>query len=270
MKYRPSAGTPKLASYGSCYLCVVEIKGLEKLVPSCSSPVAPGMVVETNNARIRESRKTALELLLSNHYADCLGPCTQTCPAGVDVQGYIALMAMGKFAEAVKLIKETNPLPIVCGRVCVRECETACRRNKVDERVGIDYLKRYAADIDLEHPWTPEVAPSNGKKVAVVGGGPAGLTAAYFLTLKGYQVTLHEASPHLGGMLRYGIPEYRLPKETLDREIKWITDLGVTVKKNSVLGKDFTIEKLKRQGFQSHLPRPGRPGGQGHGHQGRR
>ncbi|MDR2018945.1 MAG: molybdopterin-dependent oxidoreductase [Syntrophobacterales bacterium] len=242
---------PKLPAYGSCYLCVVEVKGLEKLVPSCSSPAADGMVVETDNARIRESRKTALELLLSNHYADCLGPCTQTCPAGVDVQGYIALMAMGKFTEAVKLIKETNPLPIVCGRVCVRECEAACRRNKVDERVGIDYLKRYAADIDLEHPWTPELAPANGRKVAVVGGGPAGLTCAYFLTLKGYSVTLNEASPHLGGMLRYGIPEYRLPKKTLDREIKWITDLGVTVKTKSVLGKNFTIASLKKDGFDA-------------------
>ncbi len=239
---------PKLPPYGSCYLCVVEVKGLEKLVPSCSSPVADGMVVETNNDRIRNSRRTALELLLSNHYADCLGPCTQTCPAGVDVQGYIALMAMGKFKEAVKLIKQTNPLPIVCGRVCVRECETACRRNRVDDRVGIDYLKRYASDIDIEDPWTPQVPAKNGKKVAIVGGGPAGLTCAYFLALKGYNITLYEGSPHLGGMLRYGIPEYRLPKKTLDREIKWITDLGVEVKTNSVLGEDFTIESLKKEG----------------------
>ena len=148
---------PKLPPYGSCYLCVVEVEGLEKLVPSCSSPVAPGMAIHTNNERIRESRKTALELLLSNHYADCLGPCTQTCPAGVDVQGYIALMSMGRHREAVKLIKEKNPLPLVCGRVCVRECETACRRNLVDDRVGIDYLKRYATDIDIEDPWIPEL-----------------------------------------------------------------------------------------------------------------
>src|SRR5512147_1143570 len=119
---------PKLPAYGSCYLCVVEIEGMEKLVPSCSSPAAPGMVIHTNNERIRESRRTALELLLSNHYADCLGPCTQTCPAGVDVQGYIALMSLGRHREAVALIKEKNPLPMVCGRVCVRECETACRR----------------------------------------------------------------------------------------------------------------------------------------------
>jgi formate dehydrogenase major subunit len=242
---------PKLPPYGSCYLCVVQVKGLEKLVPSCSSPVSDGMVVETNNDRIKASRKTALELLLSNHYADCLGPCTQTCPAGVDVQGYIALMAMGKFQEAVRLIKETNPLPIVCGRVCVRECETACRRNRVDDRVGIDYLKRYASDIDLEDPWIPEVASGNGYRVAVVGGGPAGLTSAYFLTLKGYKVTLYEGSPHLGGMLRYGIPEYRLPKKTLDREIKWITDLGVEVKLNTVLGEDFTLDSLKESGFNA-------------------
>ena len=140
---------PKLPPYGSCYLCVVEVEGLEKLIPSCASPVSDGMVIHTDNARIRQSRKTALELLLSNHYADCLGPCTRTCPAGVDVQGYIALMAAGRYREAVKLIKEKNPLPIVCGRVCVRECEAACRRNMVDEPVGIDYLKRYAADIDM-------------------------------------------------------------------------------------------------------------------------
>ena len=110
---------PQASPYGSCYLCVVEVEGLEKLVPSCSSPVAPGMSIHTDNEKIRESRKTALELLLSNHYADCLGPCTQTCPAGVDVQGYIALISAGRAHEAIKLIKETNPLPLVCGRVCV-------------------------------------------------------------------------------------------------------------------------------------------------------
>jgi formate dehydrogenase major subunit len=242
---------PKLPPYGSCYLCVVEVKGLEKLIPSCSSPISDGMVVYTNNDRIRESRKTALELLLSNHYADCLGPCKQTCPAGVDVQGYIALMSMGQFKEAVKLIKEVNPLPIVCGRVCVRECEAACRRNLVDDRVGIDYLKRYASDIDIDDPWKPEIPVRNGKKVAVVGGGPAGLTCAYYLTRKGYAVTVFERSAHLGGMLRYGIPEYRLPKEMLDREIKWITDLGVDVKTNTTMGTDFTLDSLKAEGFDA-------------------
>ncbi len=208
------------------------------------------MVIWTNNDRIRQSRRTALELLLSNHYADCLGPCTQTCPAGVDVQGYIALISAGRYQDAVRLIKEKNPLPLVCGRVCVRECENACRRNQVDARVGIDYLKRFAADRDIEHPWTPAVPPPNGKKVAVVGGGPAGLTCAYYLVLKGYGVTLFEQNPALGGMLRYGIPEYRLPKKMLDREIGWITDLGVDVKTNACLGKDFTLTSLK-EGFDA-------------------
>ena len=240
---------PKLPPYGSCYLCVVEVEGVAKLIPSCSSPVADKMVVHTDNPRIRAARKTALELLLSNHYADCLAPCKQTCPAGVDVQGYIALIAMGKPREAVRLIKETNPLPLVCGRVCVRECEVACRRNRVDERVGIDYLKRFATDIDIEDPWMPEPAAANGRKVAIVGGGPAGLTCAYYLVLKGYGVTLFEKSAHLGGMLRYGIPEYRLPKELLDREIRCITDLGVTVKTGVELGKDLSVDNLQRQGF---------------------
>ena len=242
---------PKLPPYGSCYLCVVEVEGLEKLVPSCSSPVAPRMVIHTDNDRIRESRRTALELLLSNHYADCLGPCTQTCPAGVDVQGYIALMSMGRFRDAIKLIKERNPLPLVCGRVCVRECESACRRNLVDDRVGIDYLKRYASDVERDNPWIPEVPKRNGKKVAIVGGGPAGLTCAYFLTLKGYAPTIFEASEKLGGMLRYGIPEYRLPKALLDQEIAWITDRGVDVRTGMRWGKDFSLDSLKKEGFDA-------------------
>ena len=121
----------------------------------------------------------------------------------------------------------------------------------VDEPVGIDYLKRYAADIDIEDPWTPVVPPSSGKKVAIVGGGPAGLTCAYFLALKGHAATIFEEAPALGGMLRYGIPEYRLPKQMLDREIKWITDLGVDVKTNTTLGRDVTIDSLKKDGFDA-------------------
>ncbi len=248
---------PKLPPYGSCYLCVVEVKGVAKLIPSCSSPVAPGMVVQTDNDRIRRARKTALELLLSNHYADCLAPCTQTCPAGVDVQGYIALVANGRFHEAIRLIKETNPLPLVCGRVCVRECEIACRRNRVDSNVGIDYLKRYAADLDIADPWTPELPAPNGKRVAVIGGGPGGLSCAYYLRLRGYAVTLFEQMPKLGGMLRYGIPEYRLPKKVLDREIKWITDLGVTVKVKQTLGGEIKLDELLAKGFHAVFLAPG-------------
>src|SRR5208283_5143228 len=145
----------------------------------------------------------------------------------------------------------TNPLPLVCGRVCVRECETACRRNLVDDRVGIDYLKRYAADVDIENPWVPDLPMRDGGKVAIVGGGPAGLTCAYFLTLKGHKPTIFESSAKLGGMLRYGIPEYRLPKALLDREIKWITDLGVEVKTGTRVGEALSLQSLKERGFDA-------------------
>jgi formate dehydrogenase major subunit len=239
---------PKLPPHGSCYLCVVEVEGMNKLIPSCASPVADGMVIHTQNERIREARKTALELLLSNHYADCLGPCKQTCPAGVDVQGYVALVALGRLDEAVNLVRETNPLPLVCSRVCVRECEIACRRNHVDDAVGVDFLKRYAVDMTMDHDFSLKIPEPNGKKIALIGGGPAGLTAAFYLVQKGYAITLYEKMPHLGGMLRYGIPEYRLPKEQLDKEIARITDAGVDVRVNMMLGRDFTLDQLLEEG----------------------
>ncbi len=243
----------RIEPYGSCFLCVVEVEGIGKLVPSCCTPVTDGMVIRTNTERIRSSRKTALELLLSNHYADCIGPCINNCPAHVDAQGYIALISMGKYDEALRLIKQQNPLPLSIGRVCVRDCETACRRQIVDESVNINHLKRYVADIDShgETLWTPERKALNGKRVAVVGGGPAGLTCAYYLTLEGYNVTIHEKLPRLGGMLMYGIPEYRLPKETLDLETQWITRLGVTVKTNVTMGKDFDLPSLSKEGYDA-------------------
>ncbi len=244
----------QLEPFASCYLCVVKVKGARTLLPACSTKVSGGMVVETDTAEVRRSRKAALELMLSNHYADCIGPCQLACPAGVDIQGYIALAALGKYRDAIQLIKETNPLPAICGRVCTRPCEVrGCRRNLLDEAVGIDYIKRYIADLDLgeENPWRPTVPAQNGKKVAVVGAGPAGLSCAYYLATKGYGVQMFESLPEAGGMLRYGIPEYRLPKEVLDLEINQILDLGVTLKTNVSLGKDFTVSGLKGAGFDA-------------------
>jgi formate dehydrogenase major subunit len=241
----------QLEPFASCFLCVVKVKGKAGHIPACTTKVTDRMVVETNTADIRDARRTALELLLSNHYADCVAPCQLACPAGVDVQGYIALAALGKWHEAVSLIKEKNPLPAICGRVCTRPCEIACRRNLLDEPVGIDYLKRYAADMDLESQvhYVPKVAASNGKKVAIIGGGPAGLSAAYFLAQRGYQITIFEAMPQAGGMLRYGIPDYRLPPDVLDLEINTILELGVDLRTNTCLGEDFTIHGLKKDGY---------------------
>lgn len=237
--------------FTSCFLCIVEVNGSDKLVPSCSTTVKEGMKICTNSKKVRSSRKTALELLFSNHYADCIGPCKENCPAGVDAQAYIALTSMGKYKEAIKLVKENNPLPLSIGRVCVRECENACRRNFVDEPVACNYLKRFIADVDKTEMWVPDVKPRNNKKVAIIGGGPAGLTCAYYLTLEGFSPTIFEKLPELGGMLRYGIPEYRLPKKILDEEINWILNLGVESRTGVELGKDFSIRSLLNEGYDS-------------------
>jgi formate dehydrogenase major subunit len=240
----------RLEPYSSCYLCVVEIKQMRGLQPACSTKIFEGMEITTDSEKVNNSRKGALDLLLSNHYADCVAPCKQTCPAGVDVQGYISLIEKGLYSEAVKLIKEVNPLPAICGRVCVRPCEVACRRNLLDEGtgVGIDYMKRFAADVDLysEDKYIPELAPSTGKKIAIIGAGPGGLSAAYFLQQKGHQCDIYEAAPKPGGWLRYGIPEYRLPNDLLDKEVECITEIGVNIYYNHKLGDNVHYKDLKR------------------------
>lgn len=244
----------RLEPFASCFLCVVKVKGARSLLPACSTRVAAGMEVETSNPEIRRSRKAALELMLSNHWADCVGPCQLACPAGVDVQGYVALAALEKHRDALALVKERNPLPAVCGRVCTRPCEvTGCRRSLLDEAVGIDSIKRYLADLDLgrKDAWRPAVAPPNGRRVAVVGAGPAGLSCAWFLALRGYGVALLEEQPEAGGMLRYGIPEYRLPKDVLDLEIGQLLDLGVKLSTNVRLGRDFTVSSLRQGGYDA-------------------
>ncbi|HBF87788.1 MAG TPA: hypothetical protein DDX39_04020 [Bacteroidales bacterium] len=240
---------PRLEPYSSCYVCVVEVAGMRGLQPSCSTRLTEGMTITTENDKIRTARKTALDLLLSNHYADCAAPCKQTCPAGVDVQGYISFVEKGLYHEAVALIKETNPFPAVCGRVCVRPCELACRRNLLDEgtAVGIDYMKRFAADFDLnsKSKYVPDIKKPTGKKVAIIGAGPGGLSSAFFLRKEGHTVDVFEAAPKGGGWLRYGIPEYRLPNDVLQKEIDNITELGVNIYYNKRLGENILYKEIK-------------------------
>ncbi len=261
----------RLEPFTACYVCVVEVEGMRGHQPSCSTKLTEGMKIITDNDGIRKSRKMALELMLSNHYADCTAPCKQTCPAGVDVQGYISLIEKGQYSEAVALIKETNPLPAICGRVCVRPCETECRRNLLDEGspVGIDYLKRFASDYDLASPgkYVPAVKPSTGKKVAVIGAGPGGLSAGHFLQIEGHQVDIYEAAPKSGGWLRYGIPEYRLPNDILDKEVKNISDLGVNIFYNKRLGENLSYQDL-RVGYDATILTIGSQKGTGVGCEG--
>ena len=193
------------------------------------------------------------KLIHMNTSLECLAPCQATCPAQINIPAYIDLIAKGQYLEAVKVIKERNPLPLTCGRVCPHPCEAKCRRGMIDDPVNINHLKRFAADYELhsgEH-LIPPLAPDTGKKVAIIGGGPAGLTAAFYLRRLGHSPVIFEAMPKLGGMLRYGIPEYRLPKKILDWEIEGITILGVEVQCNKRLGEDFTFKDLRDQEFDA-------------------
>ncbi len=178
-------------------------------------------------------------------------PCVQTCPAGTNVQGYVALIKAGKYREALSLIMEHLPLPGTLGRVCPAPCEHVCRRSEVDEAVAIRDLKRFAADqVDLLELPLPDIQ-DRPEKVAVIGSGPAGLTAAHYLRLKGYQITIFEALPVLGGMLRVGIPDYRLPPEILDREIQNTLRMGIQTQTNQKFGVDFCLDDLRKQGFKA-------------------
>ena len=171
-------------------------------------------------------------------------PCVNACPAGVDVPSYVSLVEQGDHAQALEVHRQRNPFPSICGRVCPAFCESRCRRGDLDQAVAIRQIKRFMADQEADHPWTPATAPANGKKVAVIGSGPAGLTASLRLAELGYRVTVHEALPVAGGMMAVGIPEYRLPRETLNAEIEAIRRAGVEIVLNSRLGRDVTIDSL--------------------------
>ena len=182
----------------------------------------------------------------------CLGslrnpvPCVALCPAGVDIPGYISLVNEGRCADAVRLIRKDNPFPTACAYICEHPCEARCRRNMVDDAVNIRGLKRYAVDHADNVP-QPKKAPATGKSVAIIGGGPGGLSAAYYLALMGHKVTVDEKQKHLGGMMRYGIPSYRLPRQKLDDEIASILSLGIEVHTEVDVGTDITFDALKQE-----------------------
>jgi NADPH-dependent glutamate synthase beta subunit-like oxidoreductase/NAD-dependent dihydropyrimidine dehydrogenase PreA subunit len=198
-------------------------------------------------------RTMSQRLLHFNEADDALAPCQQTCPAEINIPQYIDCIRKGDYAGAVNTIRERNPLLLACGRVCPHPCENYCRRGVEDEPVSINQLKRFVADWEMNSGQRLPIpcAPSTGKKVAVIGGGPAGLSCAYFLRRLGHAVTIFEAMPRLGGIIRYGIPEYRLPDKVLDWEIQGILDMGIEARLDQRLGRDYTIESIREQGYEA-------------------
>ncbi len=251
---------PKLPGFGACRMCVVEVEGEEHPPISCSRTCEDGMKVETQTEEIRRLRRTNLELIFSDHNAYCLPPCQNKCPSHIDIPGFLKQNAEGNFRESTRIFKRTIPFPSVLGRVCPAPCEEHCRRDEVDEAIAIRDSHRYAGDMviksmldeDLDPPVPFEQQPATGRRAAVIGSGPAGMAAAYYLLLSGHDVTVYERDPAPGGMLRYGIPQYRLPKvEVLEAEYESVTRLGGKIVCNQGLGRDFTLDDLQYQGFDA-------------------
>ena len=226
--------------FPSCMICVVKENRTGRLFPSCTTIAQEGMEVVTNDEEVIEARKTGLELLLSDHVGDCEAPCQTNCPAYMDIPLMNRLLAAGKPMEALQVVKRDIALPAVLGRICPAPCERACHRRSVDSPVSICKLKRYAADYDLgqANSFIPSVPPLNGKKVVIIGTGPAGLSAAYFLLQKGYACDLYDKNPVPGGALRYAIPNKKLPKVVLDKEIEVIARMGAVFNMKKKIGKD--------------------------------
>jgi NADPH-dependent glutamate synthase beta subunit-like oxidoreductase/formate hydrogenlyase subunit 6/NADH:ubiquinone oxidoreductase subunit I len=242
----------KLDPTSACRMCLVEIAGEARPLPSCNTPAAPGLQVTTKSKKLTHIRRTNVEMILSDHNAYCQPPCQIGCPTHIDIPGYLELIAEGQNREAARLVKEVLPFPYMLGLVCPAPCQDKCRRALVDEEIAICRMHGFAAEQCLDDPPTPwpQEAPT-GKKVAVIGAGPAGLTAAYYLALKGHGVKVFDMMPQPGGMARYGIPEYRFQKDMMDKEFEGVWDLGVEFQGSCKLGKDFTLDDLFAAGYDA-------------------
>jgi formate dehydrogenase major subunit len=237
---------PGIEPAASCFICAVQIEGRRTFAPACAMPVADGMVVFAQSEDVRGARKMALELLLSDHAGECVAPCAAQCPAGLDIPGFVYGIATGDHRRSMEVLTDRLALPGSVGRICPRLCERQCRRSELDQGLSIGALHRYAADLDRGN-YVPRSAPSSGKSVAIVGAGPAGLAAAYYLLRSGHDCALFDAHPLPGGMLRYGIPANRLPKDALEMEIDAIRRLGARFRMGERWGEHFTLAGLRQQ-----------------------
>ncbi len=245
----------KLAPAAACRMCLVEIEGYDRPMPSCHLPAEAGMKVTATSNGLFDMRKQNLEYILSDHNAYCMPPCQIGCPTHIDIPGYLELMAKGQHVEAARLVKEVLPFPYALGLVCPAPCQEVCRRGLVEEEIAIRQCHGYGGELSLEMDVAPTPFPqeaTTGKRVAVIGAGPAGLTCAYYAALKGHAVTVFDMMEKQGGMLRYGIPEYRLPKVKLDKELNSVWQLrDAEFKGGMKLGRDFTIDDLFAQGYDA-------------------
>ena len=245
----------KLAPAAACRMCLVEIEGSDRPLPSCHLPVEEGMQITSASDGLFKERRQNLEYILSDHNAYCMPPCQISCPTHIDIPGYLELMAKGQHVEAARLVKEVLPFPFTLGLVCPRPCQEVCRRGLVEEEIAICQCHGYTGEMVMEMEQAPTPFPqeaATGKRVAVVGAGPAGMSAAYYLGLRGHAVTVFDRREKQGGMLRYGIPEYRLPKVKLDKELNCVWQLRDTeFKGGRELGRDFTVDDLLTQGYDA-------------------
>lgn len=232
----------------SCMVCVVKVDGRDVLLPACGTLARDGMRIESDCEEVHQARKTALELLLSDHVGDCLGPCNMICPAQMNIPLMIRQISAGKLRDAIETVKKDIALPAVLGRICPKPCERGCRRAVIDEAVSICLLKRYVADVDLESakPYSPTCKPVQDKRVAIIGAGPAGLAAAYYLQQAGFGCTVFDDHEQPGGMLRYGVPEEDLPRDVLNKEIAQIEKLGLTFEGKTRISNSASLEKLRK------------------------
>ena len=258
-------------SCGKCTPCRIGLKQMAKILGEildgdaceCKLKALPDLamaIYESADCAIGfETGRQVLEMLKKdmkdleyhlNHDGSCMYekraqvPCVEGCPAHVDIPGYIACIQAGKYTDAVRVIRKDNPLPLACGLICEHPCELSCRRNIVDDAINIRGLKRYA--VDHAGTYTQRKYNATHKKVAVIGGGPSGLTAAYYLTIMGHDVTIFEQRSHLGGMMRYGIPAYRFPRKDMDKEINWLVKQGIKVKYNTNVPADISVAELRK------------------------
>lgn len=233
----------------SCMVCVVKVVGANGLVPACGTPVRDGMQIENDSEEVHEARKAALELLLSDHVGDCMGPCMMGCPAHMDIPVMIRQIAAGKMTDAIATVKRDIALPAVLGRICPAPCENVCRRAQHDQAVSVCLLKRHVADVDLQtdEPYRPKCAEQKGKRVAIIGAGPAGLAAAYYLQRDGFECVVVDEHDEAGGMLRYGVSEAKLPRDVLTAEIAQIEKLGVRFRLGIRVGTAISMDEVRKQ-----------------------